>query len=148
MQVFQYSDKGFTRPAAGATVTGASAPSDAQGNAVVTLPVNGTLQATQPGMIPSRALPVCVKAKLSRCPRSVGVPIFGSDLADTITGTPGPDTIKAAAGDDAISVRGGARDRVQCGAGNDKVKADRSDRIDKSSCERILRRGGGKAHKK
>ena len=77
-----------------------------------------------------------------------GFECLATELADSITGTAGPDAIKANGGNDAISVRGGARDRVQCGTGNDKVKADRADRIDKSSCERILRSGGGKAHKK
>jgi hypothetical protein len=147
-QVFQYSDKGFTKPAAGASVTGGAAPSDAGGNVLVTLAGSGTLQATRPGSIPSRALPICVKANLKHCPKKAGRPIFGSALADDITGTLGPDTIKAGDGNDAISVRGGAKDRVQCGAGVDKVKADRSDKVNKASCERIIRRGGGKPRKK
>jgi hypothetical protein len=148
VQVFQYSDKGFTKPAVGATVTGASAPSDAAGNALVTLPGSGTLQATRAGAIPSRVLPICVNSNLGRCPKKAGRPIFGSALADDITGTPGPDSVKSGAGNDAINARGGGTDWVQCGAGFDKVKADRSDRVDKVSCERIIRRGGGKAHKK
>ncbi|MDT7582289.1 MAG: hypothetical protein QOK35_3593, partial [Pseudonocardiales bacterium] len=37
---------------------------------------------------------------------------------------------------------------VQCGSGSDKVKADRSDKVDRGSCERVVRRGGGKARKK
>jgi Ca2+-binding RTX toxin-like protein len=148
VQVFQYSDKGFTKPAAGAIVTGAPAPSDASGNALVTLATGGTVQATRAGAIPSRAFPVCVNSNLSRCPKKAGRPIFGSALADDITGTPGPDSIKSAAGNDAINVRGGGKDQVQCGAGIDKVKADRSDKVDRVSCERIIRRGGGKAHKK
>jgi hypothetical protein len=148
VQVFQYSDKGFVKPAAGAAVTGAGAPSDAQGNALVTLTGNGTVQATRAGAIPSRVLPVCVKSKLSRCPKKAGKPIFGSELADDITGTPGADSIKAGGGDDSISVRGGGKDQVQCGAGVDKVKADRSDRVAKASCERVIRRGGKKGRKK
>jgi hypothetical protein len=147
VQVFQYSDKGFTKPAAGAIVTGAAAPSDAAGNALVTLPASGTLQATRAGAIPSRVLPMCVNSKLARCPKKAGRPIFGSALADDITGTAGPDSVKSGDGNDAINVRGGGKDQVQCGGGIDKVKADRSDKVDKVSCERVIRRGG-KSHKK
>jgi hypothetical protein len=148
VQVFQYSDKGFTKPAAGAIVTGASAPSDAAGTALVTLAASGAVQATRAGAIPSRALPVCVKSNLGHCPKKAGRPIFGSALADDITGTPGPDSVKSADGNDVISVRGGGKDQVQCGSGSDKVKADRSDKVDRVSCERVIRRGGGKAPKK
>jgi hypothetical protein len=148
VQVFQYSDKGFTKPAAGANVTGASAPSDAAGTAIVTLAASGTVQATRAGAIPSRALPICVKSNLGHCPKKAGRPIFGSALADDITGTPGPDSVKSADGNDVISVRGGGKDQVQCGSGSDKVKADRSDKVDRVSCERVIRRGGGKAPKK
>lgn len=148
VQVFEYTDKGFVKPAAGATLTGAAAQSDAQGLAQVTLPASRAVEASRAGAIPSRALPVCVRADLSRCPKKAGRPIFGSGLADEIAGTPGPDNVKAGGGDDSIAVRSGAKDQVQCGAGRDKVKADRSDKVDKRGCEQVIRPGGERGRKK
>jgi hypothetical protein len=68
--------------------------------------------------------------------------VIGSSRADLLGGGAGPDRIKAGAGFDRIRSHGGAdtlrvrdgeRDFVQCGPGDDGIKADRVDRI--SSCE-------------
>jgi hypothetical protein len=66
VKVFSYDEKGKRKPVAGATVTGASAPTAADGSATVTLteasPTYGALHATHGKDIPSPAavLPVCV----------------------------------------------------------------------------------------
>ena len=43
---------------------------------------------------------------------------------DQVNGGPGSDSIDSGAGDDVIKVKDKRRDRVQCGAGNDRVFAD------------------------
>jgi hypothetical protein len=58
--VFSYDDKGKKKPAAGVTVTGASGPTDAAGNATVTLAAAATLAATHGKDIPSNQVAVCV----------------------------------------------------------------------------------------
>jgi hypothetical protein len=58
--VFSYDDKGKKKPAAGVTVTGASGPTDAAGNATVTLSAAATLVATHGKDIPSNQVAVCV----------------------------------------------------------------------------------------
>lgn len=82
--------------------------------------------------------------------------IFGDDGADTLLGGPGRDRIYGGAGDDVLSggsssdlLDGGAgadildaadgrADRVRCGSGRDRVRADRVDQL--SGCERVRRR--------
>ena len=49
---------------------------------------------------------------------------------DALIGGPGNDTIKA---------RDGHADRINCGRGNDRVKADRKDKVAKN-CEHVSRR--------
>lgn len=147
--VYEYNARlGDLRPAAGVSVTGAASPTDAAGHAAVSLPATSRIGATRSGAIASRSLGVCVNAKLKRCAPKRGLPIFGSNLADRIRGTLGNDTIKARGGDDKISARGRGRDTVQCGAGADTVKADVTDRVDKASCEKIDRPGGGRGDKR
>jgi len=63
--------------------------------------------------------------------------IVGGRGADNITGGPGRDRIFGGAGRDFIKVRDGARDKVSCGSGRDRVNVDRRDRV--SGCERISR---------
>ncbi|HEY8582423.1 MAG TPA: calcium-binding protein [Capillimicrobium sp.] len=77
----------------------------------------------------------------------------GGNGDDRITGGPGKDTILGDAGsgscnflvcrlpqgNDTIRARDGARDSVDCGAGEDVVIADRKDRV-ASTCERVKRR--------
>jgi hypothetical protein len=45
----------------------------------------------------------------------------------------GKDKVSANGGDDTIFARDGARDTIDCGAGRDKVKADRSDTLKHAS---------------
>jgi hypothetical protein len=66
VHVFSYDEKGRRRPAAGARVTGASAPADAHGRTVVTLRGPRRLRATKSGEIPAALVGVCVGR---RCPR-------------------------------------------------------------------------------
>jgi hypothetical protein len=146
--VYEYNDSGFLKPAAGAYVSGASAATNAQGQTEVTLAATAPITAARQGAIPSRSLGVCVSAKRKRCSARRGQQILGTELADVIGGSPGPDTIKARGGDDTIGVRGRGRDRVQCGAGKDTVKADVTDRVERSSCERIDRPGKRRIHGK
>jgi hypothetical protein len=65
VRVFSYDDKGKKKPAAGATVKGASGPTDAQGRATVTLAKPATLVARHGKDIPSDSEGVCVGGK---CP--------------------------------------------------------------------------------
>jgi hypothetical protein len=60
VQVFSYDDKGKKRPAAGVAVTGASAPTGADGSATVTLTAPTVLAANHGQDIPSNRVAVCV----------------------------------------------------------------------------------------
>jgi hypothetical protein len=64
VRVFSYSDKGKRKPAAGVAVTGAAAPTNAEGRTTVTLagPISGpfTLVATHGKDIPSNQVDVCL----------------------------------------------------------------------------------------
>jgi hypothetical protein len=60
VSVFSYDDKGKKTPAAGVTVTGASAPTGADGSATVTLSAPTVLSATDGKDIPSNQVAVCV----------------------------------------------------------------------------------------
>ncbi len=57
---------------------------------------------------------------------------------DVINGMDGGDVICGGAGNDVISARDGSRDVIECGAGLDRVTADRRDRL--RGCERVSRR--------
>lgn len=65
VKVFSYDEKGKRKPVAGATVSGASGPTDAAGRATVTLAKPGKLGASREGEIPSPRVAVCVGGK---CP--------------------------------------------------------------------------------
>jgi hypothetical protein len=65
VRVFSYDEKGKRKPAAGAKVSGGSAPTGADGSTMVTLAKPSRLTATKSGEIPSAALAVCVGGK---CP--------------------------------------------------------------------------------
>jgi hypothetical protein len=67
VQVFAYDEKGKKTPASGATVSGASGPTDASGHASVTLAAPTKLVAHLGKDTPSAAVPVCVDGK---CPDS------------------------------------------------------------------------------
>ena len=58
--VYSYDEKGKRKPVSGATVTGASGPTDASGKATVTLSAPGSLVATHGKDIPSPAAEVCI----------------------------------------------------------------------------------------
>ena len=62
--------------------------------------------------------------------------IKGGSGDDCLRGGRGPDRISGGDGDDKIHVRGGRRDRVNCGPGDDTVVASKTDRVAKS-CETV-----------
>lgn len=66
VRVLAYDEKGKSKPAAGVKVTGASAPTGADGRTTVTLNKPAKLIARASGEIPSAREPVCVGG---RCPR-------------------------------------------------------------------------------
>lgn len=68
VSVFSYDDKGKKKPAVEATVTGASAPTDAAGHAMVTLSDVTTLVARHGKDIPSNAATVVMCEPSGACP--------------------------------------------------------------------------------
>jgi uncharacterized repeat protein (TIGR01451 family) len=73
--------------------------------------------------------------------------LLGGAKADELHGDTGDDELAAGTGrdrvwggpgDDTISARDGSRDVIDCGAGLDRVRADRRDRL--RGCERVTRR--------
>jgi hypothetical protein len=66
LRVLAYNEKGKSKPAAGVKVTGASAPTGADGRTTVTLMKPAKLIARASGVIPSAGEPVCVGGK---CPK-------------------------------------------------------------------------------
>ncbi len=141
--VYGYGDGGARHPVAGATVTDAARPTDADGHTMVRAPAGTrSLRATYSPGIPSNHVEVCIAADLSACPEAHGKRILGSDHGDEIAGTPGWDSIYARGGGDSIDLRSGGRDRVGCGPGRDRVilgASDHDDRIARS-CERVIRK--------
>ena len=65
VSVFSYDDKGKKTPAAGVSVTGASAPTGADGTTTVTLSAPGVLIATHGKDIPSNQVAVCLNGACS-----------------------------------------------------------------------------------
>ncbi len=65
--------------------------------------------------------------------------LFGEGGTDRIVGGKGTNVIDGGAGNDSIDSRNGVRDRVVCGAGRDRVRADSTDRL--NGCE-IVTIGG------
>lgn len=63
--VYSYDDKGKKTPAAGVSVTGATAPTGADGTTQVTLSVPGVLAATHGTDIPSNKVAVCLSGACS-----------------------------------------------------------------------------------
>jgi hypothetical protein len=68
VSVFSYHDKGKRSPAAGATVTGASGPTDSAGHAMVTLSEGTTLIATRKKDIPSNSESIAMCDANGACP--------------------------------------------------------------------------------
>lgn len=62
--------------------------------------------------------------------------ITGGGNRDVLYGEGGRDRVKGGDGRDIIEIKGGKKDRVRCGAGNDKVFADGKDRI-AGDCEKV-----------
>jgi hypothetical protein len=137
VQVFEYGPDGTRTPAAGVEVTGASAPTGADGTTQVSLTTaRPTLTATRDGAISDQTL-ICAAADAGDCPKQPGTIIGGSSGSDEIKGTKGPDSVNGGGDDDRIDVRDGEVDDVTCGGGKkDKVKADRDDEVAKS-CEKV-----------
>ncbi|HMC49724.1 MAG TPA: hypothetical protein VKH20_03695 [Solirubrobacterales bacterium] len=65
VSVFSYDDKGKKTPAAGAMVTGATAPTGADGTTQVTFSAPGVLTATEGKDIPSNQVAVCLNGACS-----------------------------------------------------------------------------------
>ncbi len=65
--------------------------------------------------------------------------IRGDSGNDRLTGSTGRDRIFGGLGRDLILAVDGQRDRIKCGVGIDRVVADRIDRVDRGSCERVRR---------
>lgn len=61
----------------------------------------------------------------------------GGNGNDTIAPGAGKDVVAAQGGDDTITARDRTRDKIDCGAGRDKVKADRTDTV--KNCEFVTR---------
>lgn len=61
--------------------------------------------------------------------------LFGEAGKDRLIGGGGRNVVDGGSGNDSIDVRNGERDRVICGRGRDRVRADRRDRL--NGCERV-----------
>ena len=72
----------------------------------------------------------------------------GGDGNDRIRAGHGKDKVDAGAGDDVVNVRDREADTVDCGAGNDRVIADKSDTLTGCEVQRIRRGPRAKAHQK
>jgi hypothetical protein len=151
--VVSYSFNGAKSPAAGAKVfyggAGDSTTTDANGKATITLGSAGytSFRAGRNHDIPSPVVKSCVARTLSACSAVAGKRIYGTDQADSIPGTAGPDLVYAGAGNDSIDVRGGGKDRVDCGAGNDTARLDKTDRA-AANCETVIKPKVARKHKK
>ena len=69
--------------------------------------------------------------------RQRGSNISGGNGNDRIIAGPSYQLINAGAGNDRINARGGGRDEIDCGPGEDVARVDRKDTGDISGCERI-----------
>lgn len=69
----------------------------------------------------------------------------GGNGNDDITPGAGKDKVASQGGDDEISARDGERDTIDCGAGRDKVTADRTDQV--KNCEFVKRAGRHPTHR-
>jgi hypothetical protein len=136
VQVFEYADDGTRTPAAGVEVTGASAPTGADGTTEIALTTaRQTIVASRPGAITDEAQ-ICAAASADDCPPQAGTIIGGSSKPDKIKGTKGPDAINAGGGKDEVNARDGEVDEIRCGGAKDKVKADPEDAVAKN-CEKV-----------
>jgi hypothetical protein len=136
VRVLQYADDGTRGPAQGVTVTGADAPTDANGRTTVTLSETTEIETSREadGSIPDGAN-VCVAASKADCPKQEGRLIGGSPKPDRIDGTRGIDRISSRGGEDDVDSADGVADTVNCGGGGDVANADPEDRV--KGCERV-----------
>jgi hypothetical protein len=146
VRVTAFDDGGNPSPAAGAQVSGAVAPTGADGRTTI-VPQPGTVnrvRATRPGDIPSALAIVCSGSKAKACERPRSGPIFGTNGADRIRASRFADRIHAGRGKDTIDVRPtgkGRVDRVNCGPARDRVIARRGQRVNVAqNCQRVVRR--------
>lgn len=65
--------------------------------------------------------------------------LTGGSGRDSLTGGPGHDVLSGGPGNDTVHARDGRRDRVTCGTGDDRIAADREDRVARD-CEHVTRR--------
>jgi Ca2+-binding RTX toxin-like protein len=63
--------------------------------------------------------------------------LTGGAGGDTLVGGPGTNRYDAGAGNDLVKARNGRRELVSCGAGRDRARVDRRDRV--RGCERVTR---------
>ena len=63
--------------------------------------------------------------------------LAGEGAADRLDGGPGRDALHGESGRDLLLAIDGRRDRVACGAGHDRARADARDRV--QACERVRR---------
>jgi Ca2+-binding RTX toxin-like protein len=63
--------------------------------------------------------------------------LSGGPSADRMTGGPGRNRLSGGAGNDVLNSKNRRRERVSCGPGRDRIRADRTDRL--SGCERVRR---------
>lgn len=135
--VLSYADDGTATPVMGAEVPNAAASTDASGHALVTLATTTKLRSRHGGDIPSNTVQVCVSAKAGACSTRHGQTIIGTNQRDRIRGTRGWDVIQARGGNDRINVRHHGHDRVNCGAGFDRVRVDSHDKV-AHNCEVVV----------
>jgi len=135
-------------PAVGATVNGGDSPATTNGLGVASVPMAGAghydLQATMTGRLDSNHGRVCVSAEKGACPAladPVGRTIYGRSVADEFAATGGWDVIRARGGRDEIDITEGGADRVNCGAGIDKLFVEKGDSDDDiaGNCEKVKR---------
>jgi hypothetical protein len=142
VKVIRWADDGGRSPAAGVHVTGAGAPTGADGKTTVTVDgKTASLRATAAGAIASNEEVVCTTA-LRDCPAGYATTIGGTARGDEITAGRRSERILAGAGKDEIDAREGrAPDRINCGPGKDRLIVPRKSPSKYRSCERVRFRG-------
>ncbi len=142
VKVIRWADDGKRGPAAGVEVSGAPAPTAADGTTTVSVNRRtAVLRATEPGAISSNEEVVCTTA-LRDCPAGYAKTIGGTARGDEIDAGRGAERILAGAGEDEIDARrGAAPDRINCGPGKDRLIVPRKSPSKYRSCERVRFRG-------
>jgi len=137
-KVVSYADNGAKTPAAGASVTGASAPTDADGETTVTLGDGvSKFRASREGSIPSSSVAICTD-KVAKCPPGYAHTVGGTKKADAITGSNQAESIFAGPGDDEVDARAGkARDKINCGPGDDELILAKGSKSPYKACEKV-----------